>query len=80
MYSTCTLSPIQNDGVVTATLEHVWHQSGIEVVVDDISSSVACFKPMFRFFDGGCRHGNLVLPNLVSNFGPSYFCRLRRVS
>ena len=79
VYSTCSLSPVQNDGVVAATLEHVWHHTGIEVVVEDIRTSINCFAPMFKFFDG-CRYGNLVLPNLVSNFGPMYFSRIRRIS
>lgn len=79
VYSTCTLSPVQNDGVIAATLEHIWHSTDIEVVVEDIHTSINCFKPMFRFFDG-CRYGQLVLPNLLSNFGPLYLCRLRRIS
>ena len=79
VYSTCTLSPVQNDGAVAATLEHIWYRTGIEVVVEDIRTSMNCFTSMFKFFDG-CRYGNLVLPNLVSNFGPMYFCRLRRIS
>jgi len=79
VYSTCSLSPVQNDGVVAATLEHIWHHTGIEVVIEDIRTSMKCFAPMFKFFDG-CRYGNLVLPNLVSNFGPMYFCRIRRIS
>ena len=79
VYSTCTLSPVQNDGVVAATLEHIWYSTGIEVVVEDIRASIDCFSATFRLFDG-CRYGNLVLPCLLSNFGPMYFCRLRRIS
>ena len=80
VYSTCTLSPVQNDGVVAATLERVWYGgTGIEVVVEDVHTSIDCFAPTFKLFDG-CRYGNLVLPNLLSNFGPMYFCRMRRVS
>jgi len=79
VYSTCSLSPVQNDGVIAATLEHIWHHTGIEVVVEDIRSSMECFARMFKFFND-CKYGNLVLPNLVSNFGPMYFCRIRRIS
>jgi len=79
VYSTCTLAPVQNDGVVAATLEHIWYSTGIEVVVEDIRASIDCFSATFRLFDG-CRYGNLVLPSLLSNFGPMYFCRLRRIS
>lgn len=33
VYSTCTLSPIQNDGVVHMALRKVWEETDIQVVV-----------------------------------------------
>lgn len=33
VYSTCSLSPIQNDGVVHMTLKQVWEETNMEIVV-----------------------------------------------
>lgn len=33
VYSTCTLSPIQNDGVVNMALKSLWEETKVEVVV-----------------------------------------------
>ena len=32
VYSTCTLSPVQNDGVVYDAIKNVWNEDGIESV------------------------------------------------
>jgi len=81
VYSTCTLSPVQNDGVIAATLEQVWQKTNIEVVVETLKSTTDRFASTFQFYDGtiGNRFGALVLPKLTANFGPMYICRLRRI-
>lgn len=33
VYSTCSLSPIQNDGVVNMALKQLWEETKIDVVV-----------------------------------------------
>lgn len=33
VYSTCTLSPIQNDGVVNMAIKKLWEETKVEVVV-----------------------------------------------
>ncbi|KFO64516.1 5-methylcytosine rRNA methyltransferase NSUN4, partial [Corvus brachyrhynchos] len=55
VYSTCSLSPLQNECVVERAL--------------DIEEDT---------FKINCRLGELVLPHLAANFGPMYFCKLRR--
>lgn len=33
VYSTCSLSPIQNDGVVHMALKQIWEETKLEIVV-----------------------------------------------
>ncbi|KFQ03569.1 5-methylcytosine rRNA methyltransferase NSUN4, partial [Leptosomus discolor] len=54
VYSTCSLSPLQNEYVIERALEIAETQFN------------------------NCRLGELVLPHLTANFGPMYFCKLRR--
>ncbi|KAK2152584.1 hypothetical protein NP493_2441g00000 [Ridgeia piscesae] len=78
VYSTCTLSPPQNDGVVQAALELLWQQTNIDIVVQDTGHLADTFSNTFNFYK--CRFGQLVLPNLTANFGPMYFCKLKRLN
>lgn len=77
VYSTCSLSPMQNDGVVHMALQELWQQSGAaQYAVVDLS---AAFAPLpFRFFEG-CRYGHLALPFLPQNVGPLYVARIERI-
>ncbi|XP_050393189.1 5-methylcytosine rRNA methyltransferase NSUN4 [Patella vulgata] len=78
VYSTCTLSPPQNDGVIQAAIEEIWNETQIDIVIQDISCIAHKFKDTFRFYKG-CRYGQLVLPSLIANFGPMYFSKIRRL-
>ena len=79
MYSTCTLSLPQNDGVVQAALQEIWEKTKIDVVVVDTYHIAEAFRKTFNFFPK-CHLGQLVLPNLTANFGPMYFCKLKRLN
>ncbi|XP_053396868.1 5-methylcytosine rRNA methyltransferase NSUN4-like [Mercenaria mercenaria] len=79
VYSTCTLSPAQNDGVIQNALDDLWRNTNIDVVVEDLEEITDIFKDSFQFYKN-CRFGQLVLPSLSLNYGPMYFCRLRRVA
>lgn len=78
MYSTCTLSPAQNDGVVHAAMDHLWKETDIDTVVIDMSYLRPIFKDIFTFFPK-TKYGQLVLPTLSSNFGPMYICKIKRI-
>ncbi|NXR77734.1 NSUN4 methyltransferase, partial [Pycnonotus jocosus] len=78
VYSTCSLSPLQNECVVERALEIAAAQFNISVHVEDLSHFRTLFQDTFSFFPG-CRLGELVLPHLTANFGPMYFCKLRRM-
>ncbi|XP_067674691.1 5-methylcytosine rRNA methyltransferase NSUN4-like [Haliotis asinina] len=78
VYSTCTLSPAQNDGVIQAVVEEIWQQSSIDIVIQDLSWMASKFRNTFKFHRN-CRHGQLVLPCLTANFGPMYFSKITRI-
>lgn len=80
VYSTCTLSPIQNDGVVHMALRRIWEETDIKMVVKDLRSLVA---PFFDFMwmskDIGLKYGQLVMPSISNNYGPLYVAKLVRI-
>lgn len=78
VYSTCTLSALQNECVVERALGLAASEYGIHAEVQDLR----CFREIFRKtfnFQQDCRLGELVLPHLTANYGPLYLCKLRRV-
>ncbi|XP_065512476.1 5-methylcytosine rRNA methyltransferase NSUN4 [Caloenas nicobarica] len=78
VYSTCSLSPLQNEHVIERALEIAETQFNIAIHVEDLSHFRALFRDTFSFFSD-CRLGELVLPHLTANFGPMYFCKLCRM-
>ncbi|GFO15302.1 5-methylcytosine rRNA methyltransferase nsun4 [Plakobranchus ocellatus] len=78
VYSTCTLSPAQNDGVIQAVAEELWETSEIEIAVQDLNPLRHSLSRTFRFHDRS-QYGLTVLPTLLNNFGPSYVSKLRRL-
>ncbi|XP_076196391.1 5-cytosine rRNA methyltransferase NSUN4 [Aptenodytes patagonicus] len=78
VYSTCSLSPLQNEYVIERAVEIAETQFNISIHVEDLSYFRMLFQDTFSFFSG-CRLGELVLPHLTANFGPMYFCKLRRM-
>ncbi|KXJ77388.1 hypothetical protein RP20_CCG007692 [Aedes albopictus] len=81
VYSTCSLSPVQNDGVVHMALSNVFNDTGMTVTVRDLSLVMQPFSDMYKFaYPNTLKYGQLVLPFLPANFGPMYFCKLVRNS
>ncbi|KAM6065668.1 5-cytosine rRNA methyltransferase NSUN4 isoform 2-T2 [Chlamydotis macqueenii] len=78
VYSTCSLSPLQNEYVIERAVEIAETQFNISIHVEDLSHFRTLFQDTFSFFSD-CRLGELVLPHLTANFGPMYFCKLRRM-
>ncbi|GFG31356.1 hypothetical protein Cfor_10537, partial [Coptotermes formosanus] len=79
VYSTCSLSPIQNDGVVHMALRKVWEETDVQVIVKDMTAALEPVECVYKLGHGiGLRYGHLVLPFLPCNFGPMYFCKLVR--
>uniref|UniRef100_A0A670YN55 5-cytosine rRNA methyltransferase NSUN4 n=2 Tax=Pseudonaja textilis TaxID=8673 RepID=A0A670YN55_PSETE len=79
VYSTCTLSELQNEYVVERAVELLNIQYSISVRVEDLSHFRRLFQNTFSFYSN-CRLGELILPHLTANFGPMYFCKLHRMN
>ncbi|KAK3869141.1 hypothetical protein Pcinc_025535 [Petrolisthes cinctipes] len=80
VYSTCTLSPLQNDGAVHLALSKIWQETTIDCAIVDMSYAITPLKTVYRFGTNlGLRYGQVVLPSLLSNFGPTYFAKIKRI-
>ena len=80
VYSTCTLSPMQNDGVVRSALTRIWEETNIEYRVDDLSGIAGCFQDFFTTLGRkeNVQYGRLIVPNILNNFGPIYVAKISR--
>ncbi|KAI5608906.1 5-methylcytosine rRNA methyltransferase NSUN4 isoform X1 [Silurus asotus] len=79
LYSTCSLSQLQNECVVEQALRLAQQEMDITARVQDLSSFIRLFSDTFHFAPRPAL-GELVLPHLCANFGPIYLCKLLRVS
>ncbi|XP_011302332.1 5-methylcytosine rRNA methyltransferase NSUN4 [Fopius arisanus] len=80
VYSTCSLSPIQNDGVVQMALKKNWEETRSVMVVKDIKEGLGPLRVIYKFAeDFGFKYGTVVLPTKKSNFGPTYFSKIVRM-
>ncbi|KAH8263501.1 hypothetical protein KR044_010006 [Drosophila immigrans] len=79
VYSTCSLSPVQNDGVVHMALQKVFTEYGITATIKDLSQQTALFGDIYKFEQPkGLKYGQMVIPYLPANFGPMYFSKITR--
>ncbi|XP_051944659.1 5-methylcytosine rRNA methyltransferase NSUN4 [Hippocampus zosterae] len=79
VYSTCTLSQIQNVGVVEQAIHLAQENHGIHLKVVDLRPLAHMFRNTFHFASD-VQLGELVIPHLAANFGPIYMCKLKRLS
>lgn len=77
VYSTCSLSTLQNDGVVQGAIIKCQEEFDLQIQVVDLSPLATCLSPVFKFSDI-TKYGQLVIPDLTANFGPMYFARLHK--
>ncbi|XP_022180254.1 5-methylcytosine rRNA methyltransferase NSUN4 [Myzus persicae] len=78
VYSTCSLSPIQNDGVVKMALKKIWEETNHQIIVKDLTKQFEPLKSLYSF-GKGLKFGQMVMPFLPLNYGPLYLCKLVRV-
>ncbi|XP_031850578.2 5-methylcytosine rRNA methyltransferase l(2)10685 [Nomia melanderi] len=79
VYATCSLSPIQNDGVVQVALKNVWEETTSVMVVKDMSKALSPLKCLYQFANIGLKYGHIVVPTHENNWGPMYFCKIERI-
>uniref|UniRef100_A0A665UIF7 5-cytosine rRNA methyltransferase NSUN4 n=2 Tax=Echeneis naucrates TaxID=173247 RepID=A0A665UIF7_ECHNA len=79
MYSTCTLSHIQNQSVVEQAIHLAREMHGIDLEVVDLKPLTHMFRETFHFTPE-LPLGEMVIPHLAANFGPIYMCKLRRLT
>lgn len=83
VYSTCTISPYQNDFVVDYVINQLREEDDITVTSENLDIFVDSLSDNFNFikFKGSPQispHGVLVYPTLDANFGPMYMAKLTR--
>lgn len=80
VYSTCSLSPVQNDGVVQMALKRLWEEDNSVIIIKDMSEVLHPLQTLFNFGNFGLKHGHIVIPTLEYNWGPLYFCKMVKKS
>ena len=80
IYSTCSLSPIQNEGVVNTVVRAVDEDYTLKykLRIEPLDHIKASFGYFFDF-SATCKHGMLVLPTINKNFGPFFLCKLTKI-
>ncbi|KAM8850932.1 5-cytosine rRNA methyltransferase NSUN4 [Spinachia spinachia] len=79
LYSTCTLSQIQNQSVVEQAIHLARENQGINLQVVDLRPLTHMLGKTFHFAPD-LQLGEMVIPHLAANFGPIYMCKLRRLT
>ncbi|XP_043110423.1 5-methylcytosine rRNA methyltransferase NSUN4 isoform X2 [Puntigrus tetrazona] len=79
VYSTCSLSQLQNECVVQQAINLAQQELGITVQVQDLRWFAQRFSGTFHFAPQ-LSVGELALPHLCANFGPIYMCKLERMN
>uniref|UniRef100_A0A914XUV4 NOL1/NOP2/Sun domain family member 4 n=1 Tax=Plectus sambesii TaxID=2011161 RepID=A0A914XUV4_9BILA len=81
VYSTCTLSPVQNEGVVENAAAIAREHFGIKVEERKLDTMVGDLLRSELFqINRQRKFGTLIVPHLPCNFGPMYVCKLRRLA
>ncbi|XP_029580546.1 5-methylcytosine rRNA methyltransferase NSUN4-like [Salmo trutta] len=79
VYSTCSLSQLQNQCMVEQAMHLAREEHGISLQVADLRLLTRLFKDTFQLAPD-LHLGQLVLPHLTTNFGPIYMCKLQRLN
>ena len=77
VYSTCSLSPGQNDFVVRAALERLEKDTEQRYAVYKLKEALRPLRPLYKVYY--CQYGMLILPFIPSNSGPMYISKISKL-
>lgn len=77
VYSSCSMSPLENDGVVDEVLLKCSENSHLKIGVVNSQFTNHALAEMFNYRT--TKNGVLVLPSKTKNWGPIYVCKLQRL-
>lgn len=78
VYSTCSLSPVQNEGVVNTVLRTFENNHNFKLRVEPLEHLKLNLGYFFTFSQV-CKLGMVVSPDIYKNFGPFYVCKLTKL-
>ena len=80
VYSTCSMSPIENDDVIRRIIQN-FSNSNMMVTLDKqlVEDTIDLFPPNTFSLHDQIRNGVLVLPTESHNRGPLYYSRITRL-
>lgn len=78
VYSTCSLSPIQNDGVVHMALKKIWEETNNIYAIRDLKETLRPLRGLYRM-NNSFKYGTQVVPFMPSNCGPMYVSKIQRI-
>lgn len=79
VYSTCSLSPIQNEGIINQVKDYFQNKKDFMVKVEQLDYLKTIFKYFFNF-SNACKTGAMIVPSIQKNFGPIYLCKISKLS
>lgn len=80
VYSTCTMSPLENDSVIQKSLMQLqMDDNNAKFAIVSLKEAFRPLRGLFKF-ETNLKYGQLVVPNITSNFGPMYICKIHRIS
>lgn len=80
VYSTCTMSPLENDAVVERALLQLQEENcTYKFAVMNLKEAFRPLRGLYQF-KTDFKYGQQVVPSITSNFGPMYICKIKRLS
>lgn len=79
VYSTCTLSPLENDGVIQRALVQLQEEGfHSKFAIVNLKEAFRPLRGLYKFYTR-FNYGQQVVPNICTNFGPMYISKIKRI-
>lgn len=80
VYSTCSLAPTQNECIVENAIILAQQYYNIQCAEQSLKYMEDHFQTTgLYWFSNCCKRGILVIPSVLTNFGPMYVCKIKRL-